>query len=154
MAKVSMQDILMEDLKDAKTTEYVNVVLAPGKYNAQILEFVEKDTFNYVSVMIDGKKHNFFYNYTLKDSDVLNADVLNWMKALATIQTTPKTPFLEITNSSIGSTYEIEVYNYVSKTGKNAGKTQDAINFRELPVLQTVDATVPGIDVVEDDLPF
>jgi hypothetical protein len=153
MNKPSLQDILVADAANAKTTDYVQETLDPGKYQAQILEFVEEDTYQYVSVMINKKKYNFFYNYYIRDTTDLNADTINWIKALATISTDDKTTLLEIANSAIGSTYEIEVYNYVSKSGKNAGKKQHAINFRYLPVRGTAEVGALD-DIEEDELPF
>jgi|LGOV01.1.fsa_nt_gb hypothetical protein len=151
MSKISLQDILVEDAKNAKSSDFIQDTLAPGKYQIQVLEFVEEDTYQYISTIVNKKKYNFFYNYYLKDSTDLNADTINFIKALATVAVTAKTTLLEIANSAIGSTYEVEIYNYVSKSGKNKGKTMHNINYRALPIRTT---TQVNIDVVEDDLPF
>ena len=75
----------------------------------------------------------------MKDTDVFNADVLNWIIGLSTIPVSDKTSLLDITNSSIGSSYKIEIYNYTPKTGKNAGKPQHGIQFSTKPELVVVE---------------
>lgn len=150
MNNPSLKDILLKDAANAKTSESViPETLAPGDYVAKILGFTEEETYQYVSVEIDKTRYNFFYNYYLKDTTDLNADLINWIKALATIPVNDNTSLLEIANSAIGSSYKITVYNYMSKTGKNAGKTQHAISFRDLPVIETV--TIEEEDL---DLPY
>lgn len=148
--KPSLKDILVKDLANAKQPEgYATDILPSGTYSAKIIGFTEEDTYQYVTVEINKKRYNFFYNYFIRNTTDLNADVINWIKALATIQVTDNTTMLEIANSAIGSTYKIEIYNYVSKTGKNAGKTQHAISFKTLPVIETV-----TIETEELELPF
>ena len=150
MNKPSLKDILLQDAASAKTGgTIVNEILAPGVYVAKILGFTEEETFQYISVEINKKKHNFFYNYYLKDTTDLDANLINWIKALATIPVNEKTSLLEIANSAIGSSFKITIYNYVSKAGKNAGKTQHAISFKDLPVIETV-----TIEAEEIELPF
>lgn len=150
MNNPSLKDILLKDAANAKTSESViPETLAPGDYVAKILGFTEEETYQYVSVEINKTRYNFFYNYYLKDSTDLNADLINWIKALATIPVTDNTSLLEIANSAIGSSYKITIYNYMSKTGKNAGKNQHAISFRDLPVIETV--TIEEEDL---DLPY
>lgn len=145
----NLANITMRDLGSAKTQTRESIVLPPGKHVAKVLGFVEEENYNYVSLEINGVKHNFFYNYFLKDTDVFNADVLNWIIKLATIPVTDETPLIEITNSAIGSSYTIEIYNYTPKTGKNAGKTQHGIQFSTAPEL-----TVVEIETEELELPF
>lgn len=153
VTKPSLKDILIKDLKDAKLPEGVNQeVLAPGDYVAKVRCFVEEDAYQYVSLEINKKNYNFFYNYYLKDSTDLDANVINWIKGLSNIPVTETTSLLEIANSAIGSSYKITIYNYVSKTGKNAGKTQHAIRFAKLPVLETSDIVEEVVDLPE--LPF
>lgn len=147
--KPSLSSILVKDLQSAKSQEFVAKVLAPGKYSAKILGFTEEDTYQYITVEINKEKYNFFYNYFIKDTTDLNADVINWIKALATIPVDENTTLLDIANSAIGSTYSITVYNYVSRSGKNAGKTQHAISFKDLPTIET---TV--IETEEFELPY
>lgn len=138
--KPTLKDILLQDTASAKTSDgMVNAVLKPGTYTAKILAFVEEDTYQYVSVEINNTRYNFFYNYYLYNTTDLDANLINWIKALATIPTTATTSLLDIANSAIGNSYKIEVYNYTSKNGKNAGKTQHAISFKTLPVIETVE---------------
>lgn len=145
MQNPSLKDILLKDAANAQSPEFKNEVLVPGTYSAKILGFTEEDTYQYVTVEINKKKFNFFYNYYLKDTTVLNADLINWIKTLATIPVDENTSLLAIANSAIGSTYKITIYNYTSKTGKNAGKVQHAISFSDLPVMETV-------EIVNEDL--
>lgn len=139
MQKPSLKDILLKDVANAQKQEFNNEILAPGEYSAKILGFTEEDTYQYITVEINKKKFNFFYNYYLKDTTVLNADLINWIKALATIPIDENTSLLTIANAAIGSTYRITIYNYTSKTGKNAGKVQHAISFSDLPAIETVE---------------
>lgn len=145
----SLKDILVDDLKNAKSVSIENIVLEEGDYIGKLLGFTEEDTYQYVTFEIEGKRYNFFYNYFLRDSTDYNADVLNWIKALATIPVTEKTTLLEIANSAIGSSYKFSIYNYVSKSGKNAGQKQHAISFRTAPEIVTVE-----INEEELELPF
>jgi membrane-bound inhibitor of C-type lysozyme len=147
--KPSLSSILVKDLQSAKSQEFVPKILEPGTYSAKILGFTEEDTYQYITVEINKEKYNFFYNYFIKNTTDLNADVINWIKALATIPVDENTTLLEIANSAIGSTYSITIYNYVSRSGKNAGKTQHAISFKDLPVIET---TV--IETEEFELPY
>jgi hypothetical protein len=145
----TLQDILLKDAANAKVQDFENEVLAPGEYIAKVIAFVEEESYQYVTLEIDKKRYNFFYNYYLFGTTDLDGNLINWIKALATIPTTEQTSLLEIANSAIGSSYKITLYNYVGKTGKNAGKTLHAISFRDVPVIQTV--TIEEEDL---DLPF
>lgn len=146
----TLSNITRADLANAKKQEGASFdVLPEGKYTAKIIEFVEEASYNYVKVEINGKSYNFFYNYFLKDSTVFNEDVLAWIFALSKVPLTENTSLLEVTNSAIGSSYEIEIYNYTSKTGKNAGKKQHAIRFSTVPTPVTVD-----ISTEEFELPY
>ena len=145
---VSLNDILVSDIANAKTG-INDEILPAGTYVAKVLNFTEEEHYNYITLEINKKRFNFFYNYYLRDTTDLDANLLNWLKALATIPVNEKTNFLDITNSAIGSSYRIEIYNYTSKSGKSAGKEQHAINFRTLPTLETVE-----IEEEELELPF
>jgi hypothetical protein len=151
MNKPSLKDILSKDAATAKTTggTLVNEVLPPGTYIAKVLGFTEEEAYQYVSLEINKKKFNFFYNYYLRNTTDLDGNLINWIKALATIPVKDNTTLLEIANSAIGSSYKISIYNYVSKTGKNAGKTQHGITFKDKPVLETT-----TIESEEVELPF
>ena len=150
MNKPSLKDILIKDANTAKTQGgIVNEVLPPGTYLAKVLGFTEEEAYQFVSVEINKKKFNFFYNYYLRNTTDLDASLINWIKALATIPVKDTTSLLEIANSSIGSTFKVTIYNYVSKTGKNAGKTQHAISFKDKPVLETT-----TIETEQVELPF
>lgn len=151
--KPTLKDILVKNLVDAKTPEGMNTDILPeGEYKAKILGFVEEETYQYVSVEIAKKKYNFFYNYFIKDTQDLDSYLVNWIKALANIPVTDTTSLLEITNSAIGSSYKIKIYNYTSKSGKNAGKQQHAIRFSVLPILDTT--TIEEEVVSLPDMPF
>lgn len=148
--KPSLKDILIKDANTAKQQGgIVNEVLAPGSYVAKVLGFTEEEAYQYVSLEINKKKFNFFYNYYIRGTQDLDGTLINWIKALATIPVKDTTSMLEIANSSIGSSFKITIYNYVSKTGKNAGKTQHAISFKDKPVLETT-----TIETEQVDLPF
>jgi hypothetical protein len=150
MNKPSLKDILIKDANTAKTQGgIVNEVLPPGTYLAKVLGFTEEEAYQFVSVEINKKKFNFFYNYYLRNTTDLDASLINWIKALATIPVKESTSLLEIANSAIGSTFKVTIYNYVSKTGKNAGKTQHAISFKDKPVLETT-----TIETEQVELPF
>jgi hypothetical protein len=150
MNKPSLKDILIKDANTAKTQGgIVNEVLPPGTYLAKVLGFTEEEAYQFVSVEINKKKFNFFYNYYLRNTTDLDASLINWIKALATIPVKETTSLLEIANSAIGSTFKVTIYNYVSKTGKNAGKTQHAISFKDKPVLETT-----TIETEQVELPF
>ena len=152
MSKPCLKDILLADAKGAKSGGFDHEVLPAGEYVAKIINFTEEDTYNYVAVEINGKRFNMFYNYYIRDTTDLNGDVINWIKELATIKTTDKTTLLEVSNSAIGCSYKISIYNYVSKTGKNKGKSQHAISFSDLPVIDTT--VVTPIEEEDLDLPF
>ena len=145
---VSLNDILVSDIANAKTG-INDEILPAGTYVAKVLNFTEEEHYNYIALEINKKRFNFFYNYYLRDTTDLDANLLNWLKALATIPVNEKTNFQDITNSAIGSSYRIEIYNYTSKSGKNTGKEQHAINFKTLPTLETVE-----IEEEELELPF
>jgi hypothetical protein len=148
----SLKDILVKDASKAKAAQsgYEEIVLTPGTYIAKVLGFTEEETYQYMTLQINGKKFNFFYNYYNYNSQDLNKSLIDWIQSLATIPVKPETSMLEIVNSSIGSSFKIEISNYVSKSGKNAGKTQHTVNFRTLPELETV---VIETETLED-LPF
>lgn len=151
--KPSLKDILLKDLSSAKVPEGLSQeVLPAGEYSAKVIGFTEEETYQYVTLEINKKKFNFFYNYFIKDSTDLDANLINWIKALATIPVTDNTTLLEIANSAIGSTYKITIYNYTSKSGKNAGKQQHAIRFSTLPVIDLVNIQEEEVEV--GDLPF
>lgn len=147
--KVGLKDILLKDVGTAQSGGPNMEILEPGVYEAKVIGFTEEDTYQYVTLEINKKRFNFFYNYYLYESDVLDKDLLDWLQALSTITTTAKTTMLEIANSAIGNTYKVTIYNYESKSGKNAGKTQHAISFRDLPI--KVDATIVDEEL---ELPF
>lgn len=148
--KPSLKDILIKDANQAKEAGgIVNETLAPGEYIAKVLGFTEEETYQYVSVEINKRKFNFFYNYYLRNTTDLDASLVNWIKALATIPVKDTTSLLEIANSAIGSSFKVTIYNYVSKSGKNAGKTQHAVSFKDKPVLETT-----TIEAEEVELPF
>lgn len=145
----NLANITMADLGSAQTRNTERPIVPAGMHVAKVLGFVEEENYNYVSLEIDGVKHNFFYNYFLKDTDTFDADVLNWIVGLSTIAVNDQTSLIDITNSAIGSSYEIEIYNYIPKTGKNAGKPQHGIQFSTTPKLAVVE-----IESEEFELPF
>ena len=135
----NLANITIADLGTAQSKNTERPIVPAGMHVAKVLGFTEEENYNYVSLEIDGVKHNFFYNYFLKDTDTLDADVLNWIVGLSTITVKEDTSLIDISNSSIGSSYEIEIYNYTPKTGKNAGKPQHAIQFSTTPKLTVVE---------------
>ena len=137
----NLANITIADLGAAQTKNTERPIVPAGIHTAKVLGFVEEENYNYVSLEIDGVKHNFFYNYFLRDTDVFDADVLNWIIGLSTIPVTESTSLIDITNSAIGSSYKIEIYNYTPKTGKNAGKPQHGIQFSTKPELVVVEIT-------------
>lgn len=137
----NLANITIADLGAAQTRNVEKPIVPAGMHTAKVLGFVEEENYNYVSLEIEGVKHNFFYNYFLKDTDVFDADVLNWIIGLSTIPVTETTSLIDITNSAIGSSYKIEIYNYTPKTGKNAGKVQHGIQFSTKPELVVVEIT-------------
>jgi hypothetical protein len=145
----NLANITIADLGNAQSKVVERPIVPAGIHTAKVLGFVEEENYNYVSLEINGVKHNFFYNYFLKDTDTFDADVLNWIVGLSTIAVTESTSLIDITNSAIGSSYEIEIYNYTPKTGKNAGKPQHAIQFSTTPKL-----TVVEIESEEFVLPY
>lgn len=145
----NLANISVKDLEGAESVSMEKPVLPAGMHKAKVLAFVEEETYNYVSLEVDGVKYNFFYDYFLRDTDKFNADVLSWIISLATIPVNDDTSLIDITNSAIGSTYEIEIYNYTPKTGKNAGKPQHAIQYKTKPEL-----TVVEIQTEDFELPF
>lgn len=148
LLRKTLKDILVEDAANAKTISN-NEILAPGTYIAKLIGFTEEDTYQYVTFQINKKNYNFFYNYYIKDTNDLDGNLIKWLQALATCTVTDKTSMLEIVNSAIGTSYKISIYNYVSKAGKNAGKSQHAISFKDVPVIESV-----TIEVEDDELPF
>lgn len=151
MMKPNLKDILIKDAKGAKAPKGFPDPLAPGEYNAKIIGFTEEDTYNYLTVNIDSTNRNYFYDYYIYGTTDLNLNVINWFKALATIPITENTNLLDIANSAIGSTYIISIYNYTGKRGKNKGKVMEAIDFKELPVINT---QIIETEEIEDSLPF
>ena len=145
----NLANITIADLGTAQSKNAERPIVPAGMHVAKVLGFTEEENYNYVSLEIDGVKHNFFYNYFLKDTDTLDADVLNWIVGLATIAVKEDTSLIDISNSAIGSSYEIEIYNYTPKTGKNAGKPQHGIQFSTTPKL-----TVVEISTEEFVLPY
>lgn len=145
----NLANITIADLGNAQSKVVERPILPAGMHVAKVLGFVEEENYNYVSLEVNGVKHNFFYNYFLKDTDTFDADVLNWIVGLSTIAVNENTSLIDITNSAIGSSYEIEIYNYTPKTGKNAGKPQHAIQFSTTPKL-----TVVEIESEEFVLPY
>mgnify|MGYP003289303374 CR=1 FL=1 len=135
----NLANITIADLGTAQSKTMEKPIVPAGMHTAKVLGFVEEENYNYVSLEINGVKHNFFYNYFLKDTDTFDADVLNWIISLATCPVTETTSLIDITNSAIGSSYKIEVYNYTPKTGKNAGKPQHGIQFSTKPELVVVE---------------
>ena len=149
MLENNLSTLKVGDLQNAKTNSADFIVCPAGSHIAKIISFTEEENYNYVSMEIDGRNYNFFYNYTLRGSDDLDADVLSWIVALATIPVTDTTTLLQITNSAIGQSYEIETYVYTSKTGKNVGKENHAIRFNVKPKLTTV-----AVQEEDLELPF
>ena len=149
--KPTLKDILLADTKDAKTSSYENIILPAGDYVAKILNFTEEETYQYIAMEIAGVRHNMFYNYYIYQTEDLDGNLINWIKALSTIKTDDTTSLLDITNSAIGCSYKIVVYNYVPKSGKNQGVQQHSISFKDLPTQETV-AVV--IEEEELDLPY
>ena len=135
--KPTLKDILIDDAVSAKTPENGSELLTPGDYVGKIISFVEEETYSGIKMEVNKKPYLFFYNWTIRDTNDLNAEVIAWMTALATIPTPTGTSMLAITNSAIGNSYRFRVYNYKAKTGKNVGKDQHAISFRDLPVIET-----------------
>ena len=145
----NLANITIADLGAAQTKNVEKPIVPAGMHTAKVLGFVEEENYNYVSLEINGVKHNFFYNYFLRDTDVFDADVLGWIIGLSTIPVAEDTSLIDITNSAIGSSYKIEIYNYVPKTGKNAGKPQHGIQFSTKPELVVVE-----ISTEEFTLPY
>lgn len=146
----NLANISVSDLGTAKQRENTGFkVCPPGLHTARVIAFNEEENYNYVSLEINGAKYNFFYNYFLRNSQDFDADVLNWIISLSTIPVTDATSLQEIANSAIGSSYKIEIYNYTSKTGKNAGKLQHAIQFTTKPEMVAVE-----IEEEEYELPY
>jgi hypothetical protein len=147
----NLSNITAADLGGAKTKPNQNEfpTCPAGKHVAKIIGFDEQENYNLLSVEIGGQKYNFFYNYFIYGTTDFDADVLNWIVGLSTIAVTENTSLIDITNSAIGSSYEIEIYNYTPKTGKNAGKPQHAIQFSTTPKL-----TVVEIESEEFVLPY
>ena len=144
----SLATLTRKDLGAAQKRERSDFAVCPaGKHTAKVVSFTEEENYNYVTLEIEKKSYNFFYNYTLKDSDVLDSDVLNWLLSLATIPVTDETHLIEITNSAIGHSYEVETYVYTPKNGKNAGKPQHGIQFSTLPVLKVVEVETEDIEL-------
>ena len=148
---VNLSKILAGDIKNAKTG-FKDRVLDPGFYVGKLLGFTEEDTYQFVTFLINGSKYNFFYNYFIYDTQDLDANVINWITKLATVPVDDKTSLLEIANSAVGSSYKIEIYNYTSKSGKNAGKVQHAIRFSTMPVKEEVVIETEELSI--EDLPF
>lgn len=146
----SLQNITRADLANAGKKETNAFSICPaGIHVAKVIGFTEEEHYNYVSLEINKVKYNFFYNYYLRDGITFDEDVLNWIISLATIPVKDETSLLEITNSAIGSSYKIEIYNYTPKTGKNAGKPQHGIQFSKAPELVVVDVVTE-----EYELPY
>ena len=150
--KVNLSNITVNDIANAKSNEFAGFAVCPaGMHDFKILNFNETDGFNQIEVQEGTTKYRFFYNYCLRGTDQLDADLLNWMKSLATIPVQPNTTFQEITNSAIGRTYKIETYTYTSKSGKNAGKEVAAIQWKTLPEPVIINDVT---EIAEQELPF
>lgn len=149
MINRNLANITIKDLEGAETKSLEKPVLPAGTYTAKVLGFTEEENYNYVSLEINGVKYNFFYNYFLRDTDKFDADVLNWIIGLSTIPVQENTSLIDISNSAIGSSYKIEIYNYTPKTGKNAGKTQHGIQYSSKPELVVVE-----VETEEFELPY
>lgn len=146
----SLATLTKKDLANAQKREGGTFEVCPaGKHVGKIIGFTEEENYNYITIEIDKKRYNFFYNYNLRGSDVLDSDVINWILALATIPVTEETHLIEVTNSAIGQSYEIETYVYTPKAGKNAGKPQHGMQFSTLPVLKVVE-----VETEELNLPY
>lgn len=151
MAK-TLKDILAKDLAGAKIKSFEEDILSPGEYVGKLLGFTEEETYQFMTFLIGGKKYNFFYNYFIYGTQDLDGQLLNWIKALATIPVDDSTSFLAMANSAVGNSYKFTIYNYVSKSGKNAGKTQHNINFKVLPTKEEV--IIETEEISTEDLPF
>lgn len=147
----SLKDILLKDASTAKSSQTTIEALPAGVYTGKLLGITEEEKYSYITLEINKVKRNYFYNIYLRNSDDLNADVFNWLQSLATVAVTEQTSLLEIINSAIGFSFEIKIYNYVSKSSKDVGKTKDAIDFTVLPKLVSVGAIQ---EEVIEDLPF
>lgn len=144
----SLKDILIKDLDVAKKPaggEFT--ILTPGEYVAKVISFTEEENYQYITVEIDKKRYNFFYNYFNWGTTDLNYNLIDWVKGLATVPVTETMNLLEIANSAIGNSYKITVYNYPSKSGKNAGKIQHAIDFKVVPELQIVEIVTEELEL-------
>lgn len=136
----SLKDILVKDLEVAKKPAGGDFeILPPDEYVAKIIGFTEEENYQYITVEINKKRYNFFYNYFNYGTQDLNYFLIDWIKALSTVPVTDELSLLEIANSSIGNSYKVTVYNYTSKSGKNVGKVQHAIDFKVKPELQIVE---------------
>lgn len=165
--KAGLATIVAGDIEKARSM-FDKITLEAGQYRGKLLGFTEEDTYNLMNFEIEVpddegntslQEVGFFYNWYLRNSDDLNADVIAWIKSLATIKVEKSTTMLDIANSAIGSTYVFEVYNYVSKSGKSKGETQHSIDFTVLPIIDTTvvkteTVKAPEGGVKEDDLPF
>lgn len=149
MINRNLANITIKDLAGAETKNMEKPILPAGTHVAKVLGFTEEENYNYVSLEVNGVKYNFFYNYFLRDTDKFDADVLNWIIGLSTIPVQEDTSLIDVTNSALGSSYKIEIYNYTPKTGKNAGKPQHGIQFRTKPELVVVE-----VETEEFELPY
>lgn len=144
----SLKDILVKDLETAKKPAGGDFeILPPGEYVAKIIGFTEEESYQYITVEINKKRYNFFYNYFNYGTQDLNYYLIDWIKSLATVPMTEDMSLLEIANSSIGNSYKITIYNYTGKTGKNVGKVQHTIDFKIKPELQIVDIITEEVEL-------
>ena len=143
----NLSNLKFGDLDNAKSATADFSVCPAGSHVAKVMSFTENDNYNFVTLEIEGKSYNFFYDYTLRNSDDLDYNVINWIAGLAMIPVTKETSLLAITNSAIGHSYEIETYVYVGKNGKNKDKEQHAIRFNVKPVPVTVQVQEENLEL-------
>lgn len=144
----SLKDILVKDLEIAKKPAGGDFeILPPGEYVAKVIGFTEEENYQYITVEINKKRYNFFYNYFNYGTQDLNYYLIDWIKSLSTVPMTENMSLLEIANSSIGNSYKITIYNYTGKVGKNAGKVQHALDFKVKPELQIVDIITEEVEL-------
>ena len=93
MSKPNLRDLLVggDNVKNAKKQGYNDEVLVAGDYDAKVIGFTEEETYQFVTLEINGKRFNFFYNYYIKDTTDLDGNTIDWIKALSTIEVTEQT---------------------------------------------------------------
>lgn len=144
----TLSNVTLNDMKGAKANNsFAEQILPAGKHIGKFLGATEEDTYSYFKFEIGGQTYRLFFNLTLKGSDTIDLNTITWIKGLAVITVDDNTKLSEIINTAIGNSYEINIYNYVAKTGKNAGKNQHAIDFKTAPVLQATSVVTEKIDL-------